>query len=98
MYFKAKSLHRMVQVTKRRMKFRQKRSFLHSDVTATRKCTAAATCILAVASTYSNLTILTLCGEARHCITECIILDELVNFVVYMINVDQFNCKNCQHS
>jgi len=73
---KDQSLHRTVPTTKVRMKFRRKRSFLHSDVTATQKYTVAATCILAAVSTCWNLTTRTRCGGAKCCTIECITRDD----------------------
>lgn len=81
---KGLSLRRMAPVTRKRMKFRPKRSFRHSDVTATRKCTVVAMYIRAVACTYSNLTTRTRCGEARRSTTECITRDELVRCAYVM--------------
>ncbi len=75
---KGKVMWRRVQVRRRRMPTSrlQTKSFQCTAGIATRRCTAGHTCTPAEASTSSNSTTPTPCGDQRHCTTECTTPDE----------------------
>ena len=65
-----------------------------------KKCTVAHTCTQEEVSTFSNLITLILCGDQKHCTTECIIQGEVTCFVIYSystfgsFNYDKYGLKD----